>query len=85
MRAKDAYRLIVTRTGRGPAFLAAADRVDHIELQSVDDLEVALFWDVPARSTSRMEAELRADLERLDASAFLSRWRRVAGPEDLRG
>lgn len=83
MRAKDAYRLIVTRTGRGPAFLAA-DRVDHIELQSVDDLEVALFWDVSARSTSRMEAELRADLERLDASAFLARWRRIAGPEDLR-
>ncbi|MCU0258999.1 MAG: hypothetical protein MUC84_02680 [Solirubrobacteraceae bacterium] len=74
MRAKAAYRLIVTRTGRVPGILAA-DRVDQIEVQSLDDLEVVLFWDVPARETTRMEAALREDLERLDAEEFLARWR----------
>jgi hypothetical protein len=50
---------------------------------SRDDLEVALFWDVPARDTGRMEAALRADLERLDAAAFLERWRGVASAADV--
>ena len=51
MRAKAAYELTVTRTGRAPGRLAAPDRVDHIEVVSVDDLEVVLFWDVPGRDT----------------------------------
>ena len=72
--ARSAYRLIVTRTGRSPSFLSAPDRVDHIEIVSVDDGESVLFWDVTARETSRMEAALRADLEQLDAAAFLERW-----------
>ena len=84
MSARTAYRVIVTRTGRSPGFLAT-DRVDHIEVQSLDDLEVVLFWDVPARTTQRMEAELRADLESLDAEEFIDRWRAVDGPEDLWG
>ena len=46
MRAKAAYELTVTRTGRAPGRLAAPDRVDHIEVVSLDDLEVVLFWDV---------------------------------------
>jgi hypothetical protein len=72
--ARSAYRLIVTRTGRSPSFLSAPDRVDHIEVVSVDDGEVVLFWDVAARETGRMEAALRADLEQLDAASFLERW-----------
>lgn len=79
MRAKAAYRLIVTRTGRVPGVLAA-DRVDHVEVQSLDDLEVVLFWDVPARETTRVEAALRADLEALEAEDFLARWRAVEDP-----
>ncbi len=74
MQARSAYRLIVTRTGRGPSFLSAPDRVDHIEIVSVDDGEVVLFWDVAGRETARVEAALRADLEGLDADAFLERW-----------
>lgn len=78
MRAKAAYRLIVTRTGRVPGVLA--DRVDHVEVQCLDDLEVVLFWDVPARETTRVEEALRADLEGLSADEFLARWSAVEDP-----
>lgn len=78
MRAKAAYRLIVTRTGRVPGVLA--DRVDHVEVQCLDDLEVVLFWDVPARDTARVEAALRADLENLARDEFLARWSAVEDP-----
>ena len=83
MRAKAAYELTVTRTGRAPGRLAAPDRVDHIEVVSVDDLEVVLFWDVHARDTGRMEAALRADLERLDAHDFLARWGAVESADEI--
>lgn len=84
MRAKAAYELTVTRTGHAPGRLAARDRVDHIEVVGLDDLEVVLFWDVRARDTGRMEAALRADLERLDAGEFLARWSAVESADDLR-
>ncbi len=74
MEARAAYQLIVTRTGRTPVLLAAPDRVDHIEVVDTEDLEVVLFWDVPARATQRIEAELRADLDTLDAGEFFARW-----------
>jgi hypothetical protein len=74
MLARSAYRLIVKRSGRSPSFLSAPDRVDQIEIVSVEDGEVVLFWDVPARDTGRMEAALRTDLEQLDAASFLERW-----------
>lgn len=74
MDARAAYQLIVTRSGRTPSVLAAADRIDQIEVVDNEDLEVVLFWDVPARATQRIEAELRADLETLDADEFYARW-----------
>jgi len=74
MKAKAAYRLIVTRGGLAPALLADAERVDHIELVDIDDGEVALFWDLPPQAASRMARELREDLARLDAEEFLARW-----------
>lgn len=74
MEARAAYQLIVTRTGRAPVLLAAPDRVDHIEVVDTEDLEVVLFWDVPARATQRIEAELRSDLDTLDADEFFARW-----------
>ena len=77
MRAKDAYRLIVTRAGRTPALLADAERVDHIELVGIDDGEVVLFWDLPPHATSRRARELREELGRLDAPEFLARWSTV--------
>ncbi len=83
VRAKAAYELTVTRTGRAPGRLAAPDRVDHIEVVSVDDLEVVLFWDVPGRDTGRVEAALRADLERLDPEEFIGRWAAFDATTDL--
>ncbi len=83
MRAKAAYELTVTRTGRAPGRLAAQGRVDHIEVVSLDDLEVVLFWDVHARDTGRMEAALRADLERLEPGEFLARWATVESAEEV--
>jgi hypothetical protein len=77
VKAKAAYRLIVTRGGLAPALLADAERVDHIELVDIDDGEVALFWDLPPQAASRMARELREDLARLDAEEFLARWSTV--------
>ncbi|HTB71029.1 MAG TPA: hypothetical protein VK707_08620 [Solirubrobacteraceae bacterium] len=77
MRAKDAYRLIVTRGGRAPALLADAERVDHVELVDIDDGEVVLFWDLPPHAASRIARALREELAQLDADEFIARWSAV--------
>ena len=77
MKAKGAYRLIVTRGGRAPALLADAGRIDHIELVGIDDGEVVLFWDLPPHAASRMARALRAQLAQLDADEFIARWSTV--------
>jgi len=76
-RAKDAYRLIVTRGGRTPALLADTERVDHVELVEIDSGEAVLFWDLPPHAASRLARAMRADLNRLDAAEFHSRWSTV--------
>lgn len=80
--ARSAYRLIVTRTGRSPSFMSAPDRVDHVEVVSLDDGEVVLFWDVAGRETRKLEGALRADLESLGAADFLARWSAFSPGED---
>ena len=75
MSARRAYRLIVTRGGSGPAWLAGPERIDHVEVVAVDDGEVVLFWDLPALQARRLVRALREDLGRLDADAFLASWR----------
>ncbi|HEY2180716.1 MAG TPA: hypothetical protein VGH09_03490 [Solirubrobacteraceae bacterium] len=77
MRAKDAYRLIVTRGGRAPALLADVGRVDHIELVEIDSGEVVLFWDLPPHDASRRARAVREELAQLDAAEFLARWSTV--------
>ena len=76
------YDVIVTRTGLAPGRLAPSDRFDHIEVVSVEDLEVVLFWDVPARVTGRMEASLRDDLQRLESEEFIAPWSAVTSEDD---
>jgi hypothetical protein len=78
-KAKAAYRLIVTRSGRAPALLADVGRVDHIELVEIDSGEVVLFWDLPPQEASRRARVLREELSRLDAAEFLARWSTVEG------
>ncbi len=77
MRAKDAYRLIVTRGGRAPAAFADAERVDHIEVVEIDSGEAILFWDRPPHAASRQARAMREDLNRLDADEFRARWSTV--------
>ncbi len=74
MKANRAYHLIVHREGFEPAFLADPDRLDRIEVVSVDDGEVVFYWEVPAKDATRMIKTLRTDLAQLDAEDFLARW-----------
>lgn len=74
MRANRFFELIVARQGREPAFLADRERIDRIELVSVDDLEVVLLWDLPAKDASRLLKALRADLAGMDREEFLRKW-----------
>ena len=77
MRATHAYRLIVTRSGRAPALLADATRVDHIEVVEVDSGEAVLFWDRAPQAASKLARALRADLAQLGAEEFMARWSTV--------
>jgi hypothetical protein len=84
VRANRAYHLLHTPGGVGPALLAGEDRWDLVEVVSVDDGEVALFWELPAREAARLARALRRDLATLDAACFAERWRgadtRYGGP-----
>ncbi len=82
MRANRAYELIVSRDGLEPAFLATDERLDRIEVVSIDDGEAVLYWDVPAKTAARLVKELRADLATIDADQFLDKWT-GADAEDL--
>jgi hypothetical protein len=77
VKAKHAYRLIVTRGGLAPALLADAGRVDHVEVVEVDSGEVVLFWDQTPQAASKRSRELREDLVQLDAEVFIARWSTV--------
>jgi hypothetical protein len=79
VKAKRAYHLIASREGVAPAFLADDRRLDRIEVVSIDDGEVVLFWDLSAKDASRLLRDLRADLAELDAVAFLSKWEERSG------
>ncbi len=74
MKANRAYHLIVSRAGIEPAFLADHDRLDRIEVTSVDDGEVVFFWHLPAKRAARLVKELRADLAGMQASEFFDKW-----------
>lgn len=74
MRANRCFRLIVTREGREPAFLADRSRLDRIEVVSVDDGEIVLYWDLPAKEAARVLKALRTDLAGLDREEFISAW-----------
>jgi hypothetical protein len=77
VRARDAYRLIFSRAGFAPAFLAHPSRVDHVEVVDVESGEVVLFWDRPATEAARLARAVRQDLIALDAEEFLARWTTV--------
>jgi len=74
MRANRLYHLIVSREGREPAFLSDPNRTDRIEVVSVDDGEVILYWDVSPKQASKLLKLLRADLAGLEADEFFDKW-----------
>lgn len=74
MRANRAFHLIVSREGREPAFLADRRRLDRIEVVSVDDGEVVLYWDLPAKQASKLLKRLREDIAMLEAEEFIATW-----------
>ena len=74
MRANRLYHLIISREGREPAFLSDPNRTERIEVVSVDDGEVILYWDVSPKQASKLLKLLRADLASLDADEFFDKW-----------
>jgi hypothetical protein len=64
----------VSRGGLEPAFLADDDRTDRVEVVSIDDGEVVLYWDLHAKMAARLLKELRADLAALQAEEFFDKW-----------
>ena len=74
MKANRLYHLIVSREGREPAFLSDPNRIDRIEVVSVDDGEVILFWNVNAKQASKLLKLLRTDLASLEAEEFFDKW-----------
>jgi len=57
-----------------PAYLAGRARQDRIEVVSIDDGEVVLYWNVQAKLASRLLKLLREDLVALDAEEFIDKW-----------
>ncbi len=78
MKANRAYRVIVSRKGPAPSFLAGPDRVDHVEVVGVDSGEVELFWDCTPAAAGRLARLLKADLAQLEAEEFIAAWRERA-------
>ena len=74
MRANRAYELIVSRGGLEPAFMADRRRLDRIEVVSIDDGEVVLYWELPAKDASKLLRLLREDIVNLDADEFIPTW-----------
>ncbi|MBV9335592.1 MAG: hypothetical protein JO243_06830 [Solirubrobacterales bacterium] len=74
MKDNRAYQLIVSRGGREPAFLSDPSRTDRIEVVSVDDGEVILYWNLAAKQASKLLKMLRADLISLQADEFFDKW-----------
>jgi hypothetical protein len=82
VKANRAFHLIVSRGGRQPSFMADQARIDRIEVVSVDDGEVVLYWNLPAKQANRLLKRLRADLFGLDAEAFIAQWEGADNTED---
>jgi hypothetical protein len=74
VRANRAFRLVVAREGLEPAFLADRDRLDRIEVVSIDDEEIVLYWELPPKDAAKLVRELREDLVGLDAHEFVDAW-----------
>jgi hypothetical protein len=82
MKANRVFHLIVSREGREPAFMADRRRLDRIEVISIDDGDVLLYWEVPAKQAAKLLKQLRADLVGLEAEEFIALWEGADGSAD---
>lgn len=83
MKANRAYHVIVTRSGAAPPFLAAHDRVDHVEVVGIESGEVELFWDCTPTAARRLANQLKGDLAQLQSGEFMARWSGRADVEQI--
>ena len=74
LKANRAFDLIVSRGGLEPAFLADRDRLDRIEVVSVDDGEMVLYWEPAGERRLASAKALRTDLVGMDAEEFVRTW-----------
>ena len=74
MKANRAYDLIISRGGREPAFMSDPSRTDRVEVVSLADGEVILYWNVAPKEASKLIRLLRADLVNLEAEEFFDKW-----------
>jgi hypothetical protein len=74
MKANRAYELLVSRDTREPSFLADPRRHDRIEVVSIDDGEVVMFWELPVREAAKLVRQLREDLIQLEPEEFIRTW-----------
>jgi hypothetical protein len=74
VKANRAFELIVSRGGLEPSFLADRRRLDRVEVVSIDDGEVILYWELPAKQATKLLKLLRNDLINLDADEFIPTW-----------
>jgi hypothetical protein len=82
MRARHAYRIVHRRGGLAPAALDP-DRMEQVEIVSLDDGEVVLFWDLTAAHARRVLRLMREELVMMESREFFERWASFAGEEDL--
>jgi hypothetical protein len=84
MRANRVYELIVSRPVLEPTFLAGPERRDRVEVLSLDDGEVVLYWELPPKRAARLLKALRTDLVTLEAREFIARWQGLdLGPDSI--
>jgi hypothetical protein len=74
MKANRVFHLNVSRGGREPAFMADHDRTDRIEVVSIDDGELMLYFEIPAKRAAKLVKRLREDLVGLEAEEFIALW-----------
>jgi hypothetical protein len=74
VKANRAFELIVSRGGLEPSFMADRRRLDRVEVVSIDDGEVILYWELPAKQATKLLKLLRNDLINLDADEFIPTW-----------
>jgi hypothetical protein len=74
VRANRAFELLVTRDGVEPAFLAKPQRLDRVEVVSIADGEVVLFWELPAKEAAKLLKQLREELISFEVEEFKRAW-----------